>query len=138
VAAVLLGAGIVARGSRANPVSSWVAHAPAVALLGGAALVERIDGGPGGHALVAGAVGVAAVVVGARLRLLGPLVTGTALLVALTVYESLGVTASVPTWGWLALAGTLLLIAGITMDRADTGPVEAGRRTVDVLTERFS
>jgi hypothetical protein len=138
VAAVLLGAGIVARAHDASRASSWVAHAPAVALLGGTALIERIDGGPGGHALVAGAVGVAAVVIGARLRLLGPLVTGTALLVALAVHESLAVTASVPTWGWLALGGTVLLTAGIAMDRADTGPVETGRRVVDVLTERYS
>src|SRR5829696_6351003 len=40
---------------------SWVTDAPAVGLLGGAALLERLTGGGGEHAVVAGAVGVAAV-----------------------------------------------------------------------------
>ena len=117
--------------------SSWVSTGPSVALLGGAALAERLAGGSGGHALLAGVLGVVAVAAGGRWRLAAPLVLGTALLVALAVHESLGVTASVPTWAWLALGGTTLLAAGVLLERAQLGPLESGRRLVDVVQERF-
>ena len=45
--------------------------------------------------------------------------------------------AGVPTWGWLCLGGALLLSVGIALERSDTSPVEAGRRVVDVVAERF-
>ena len=64
-------------------------------------------------------------------------VLGTALLVGLTVHESLAVTRQVPTWGWLALGGSVLVAAGIVMERRDTGPMESGRRLVDVVGTRF-
>ena len=99
--------------------------------------MERISGGAGWHALVAGAVGTAAVGVGGCRRLAGPMLLGTALLVAVTVHESLGALAGVPTWAWLTLGGSILLSVGIAMERSDTSPVEAGRRIVDVVAERF-
>jgi hypothetical protein len=136
VALILVLAGWQAR--RRVEVSSWVAYGPAVALLGGAALVERVTGGGAGHALVAGAVGLVAVIVGGQRRLIAPLLVGTALLVALTLHESLAVTAGVPTWGWLAMGGVTLIGAGITMERAESTPLETGRRVVDVVAERFS
>jgi len=139
VAALLLGAGFHLRRSGAEAPSSWVAYTPAVALLGGSALVERIAGGGGVHALVAGAVGIAAVAAGGARRLAGPLVAGTALLVAVTVHESLATLATVPTWGWLAAGGTLLLAVGVGLERrGGSSPAEAGRRLVDVVAERFS
>lgn len=139
VAALLLGAGFHLRRSGDDPVSSWLAYTPPVALLGGAALVERIAGGAGVHALVAGAVGIAAVAAGGGRRLAGPLITGTALLVAVTVHESLGTLATVPTWGWLAAGGSLLLTVGVSLERRGVSdPLEAGRRLVDVVAERFS
>ncbi len=56
-------AGVSSR--RGDPsVSSWLAYSPGLVLLGGSALVERIAGGGGGHALVAGSLGVAAVAIG--------------------------------------------------------------------------
>lgn len=133
VAALLLIAGW---GSR-HTAGSWVTTGPAIALLGGAALSERLAGGSGGHALLAGAVGVAAVTAGGTWRLAAPLVLGTGVLVALAVHESLGVTASVPTWAWLALGGAILLGAGVLLERAQLGPLESGRRLVDVVQERF-
>ena len=63
-----------------DTVSSWVTHAPAIALAGGAALAERIGGGGGAHALLAGAIGVLAVVEGGGRRLAAPLLLGTGLL----------------------------------------------------------
>ncbi len=123
---------------RSATVSSWVAYGPAISLLGGAALLERLHDGAPVHALVAGMVGLVAVVVGGRERLIAPLVLGTGLLVALAVNESLAVTAGVPTWGWLALGGSVLVASGIAMERAETSPIETGRRVVDAVGERFS
>ena len=117
--------------------SSWVAYGPAIGLLGGTALAERIAGGAGWHAVLAGAVGVIAVMVGGAHRLAAPLLLGTALLVTLAGYETLGVTAGLPTWTWLAAGGSALLAAGVAMERQNVGPIETGRRLVDVVGERF-
>ena len=106
VCALLLLAGTQARRSGAG---SWIAYGPAVGLLGGAALLERLAGGPAWHALVAGGVGVAAVAAGGRWRLAAPLFLGTGILVTLVGYETLAVTAGLPTWVWLALGGSILL-----------------------------
>ena len=136
VAAQTLVAGWLARRRRPE-LSSWTAYVPAVALLGGVALEERLAGGAGWHALVAGAVGTVAVAAGGWLRLAGPMVVGTGLLVVLTVHESLGALAGVPTWAWLSLGGSILLAVGVALERTDTSPAEAGRRVVDVVAERF-
>jgi hypothetical protein len=135
VAANLLVVGHDLRRRTATP--SWEAYAPAIVLLGGAAFAERLAGGAGWHAVVAGGVAVAAVAVGGWARLAGPLLTGTALLTAVTVHESLAVTAGVPTWAWLAASGSALLGTGVLLERNDTSPLEAGRRLVDVVAERF-
>ena len=123
---------------RVDPPSSWVAYGPAIGLLGSAALAERLSGGEAWHSFVAGAVGVAAVAAGGWRRLAGPLFLGTGLLVAVTVLESLTTLAGIPTWAWLAIGGTSLLATGIALERSATTPVEAGRRLVDVVEERFS
>ncbi len=124
-------------GRRNRTLSSWTAYAPAVALLGGAAVAERLGGGPAWHAVIAGAVGVAAVACGGWHRLAGPLFVGTGLLVAVTLVECLGALAGVPTWAWLAAGGSVLLGVGVALERADATPAEAGRRLVDVIAERF-
>jgi hypothetical protein len=132
VAILLLALGRFAGGS------SWVTDGPAIGLLGGAALLERFLGGGGGHAVLAGAAGVAAVAAGGAQRRSAPLLLGTGILAVLTVTETLAWTAGVPTWAWLAAAGSALLAVGIGLERAGTSPVEAGQRVVDVLTTRFS
>jgi hypothetical protein len=140
VAVLLIGAGATLRldqPSTARP-SSWVAYGPAIVLLTATALVERANGGGGDHAIVAGAVGVGAVALGGARRLGGPLVLGTAAVVAVAGYESLIVTRGVPTWAWLALGGALLLGAGTVMERHEVGPLETGRRLVDVIQDRYS
>jgi hypothetical protein len=134
VAAQTLAAGWFARRRGA---SSWTAFTIPIVLLGGVAFAERIAGEPGWHAVVAGAIGLIAVMAGGWHRLAGPLVTGTALLVAITGYESLGVAATVPTWAWLAAGGVVLLITGVLLERNDQSPVEVGRRLVDVVAENF-
>jgi hypothetical protein len=80
---------------------------------------------------------VAAVAAGGWRHLAAPLFLGTALIVAVAGYESLAVTTELPTWVWLATGGTLLLGAGVALERAETGPVETGRRLVDAINERF-
>ena len=129
-------AGLQAR--RRGTASSWLAYGPAIALVGGAALMERIDGGSGWHGIVAGAIGVVAVAAGGHRRMAGPLVLGTAILVVLAGYETLAITAGLPTWTWLALGGATLLGTGVAMERHDVGPLETGRRLVDVVAERFT
>ena len=122
----------------ADRLSSWVAYGPAIALLGGAALAERLSGGGAWHGLTAGAVGAAAVVAGGWRRLAGPLFLGTGLVATVTIVESLATLAGVPTWAWLAAGGVTLLTTGIVLERSATSPLEAGRRLVDVVDERFS
>jgi hypothetical protein len=117
--------------------TSWVTHGPAIALAGGTALAERLADGGGAHALLAGLVGLVAVIEGGGRRLAAPLLLGTGVLVALTVHETTAVTAGVPTWAWLATGGALLVGAGLTMERHQLGPVETGRRLVDVVNEHF-
>jgi hypothetical protein len=141
VAVALVAAGFLARrpsprGSR--ELSSWVAYGPAIALLGAAAMAERLAGGAGVHALVAGSLGTVAVAIGGWRRLAAPLLLGTALMAAVVLSETLAYTATMPTWGWLALAGSALLAAGIAMERAEVGPLETGRRVLDVVHDRFA
>lgn len=135
VAALLLGAGLRAR---SIGTSSWIAYGPVIGLLGGAAVVERVAGGAGWHALLAGTVAVVSVAAGGYRRLAAPLFLGTGLLVALVGYETLALTAALPTWTWLAVGGSALLAAGVAMERHDLGPLESGRRLVDVVDEHFA
>jgi hypothetical protein len=136
VAAALLIAGYISR--QRTGLGSWAAYGPAIGLLGAAALAERLAGSSALHALVAGALGAVAVAVGGWRRLAAPLVLGTALLVAVVVSETLAYTATMPTWGWLALGGAALVATGIAMERAEIGPLETGRRVLDVVHDRFA
>jgi hypothetical protein len=135
LALLLSAVGVVAR--RRFGTCSWWADAPAVAVLGGGALAVRLDGGPGWHAVVAGGVALVAIAAGGWRRLAGPLFGGSALLAAVVVNETVRVTAGVPTWIWLALGGATLLGAGVSMEVHGLGPVESGRRLVEVIDERF-
>ena len=118
--------------------SSWVAYGPAMLAIGVTGMIERLGGGPDIHALVVGGVAIAGILIGGTRRLAAPLLLGTVLLAALSWHELLGVEVGVPTWGWLAGAGALLVGAGVLMERHETGPIETGRRVVDTISERFS
>ena len=80
---------------------------------------------------------VSAVAVGGWRRLAGPLFCGSALLAVVTFDETLRHSAGVPTWIWLAAAGTVLLGSGVAMELRGLGPVESGRRLVELVGERF-
>jgi hypothetical protein len=130
-------AGIALRADSTRRPSSWVAYGPAIALLAGSGLAERIGGGSGWHSLFAGGVGVLAVAAGGWRRAMAPLLLGTATLVAVVGREALDSGAGVPTWAWLAAGGTALIGAAVAMERNDLSPVEAGRRIVDVVGAHF-
>jgi hypothetical protein len=135
VAVQLAVAGALAR--RRTGLASWVADAPAVVVVGVPALLERAGGGSGWHAVLAGAVAVAAIAAGGLGRLAGPLVLGTVLLAAVVGVEVVALVAAVPTWAWLALGGTVLLAVAAAIERTGGRPVRAARRAVDVVGERF-
>lgn len=135
VAAALVAYGLLTVVGRAMP--TWWTHGLAAAMIGGTALVERVAGGHGGHALVAGGVATIATLVGARFHMVGPLVVGTVLLGVVAAHESLGYAASVPTWGWLAIAGTTLLGAGVAVERRAVSPIESGRSAVNALINSY-
>ncbi len=134
VAVQLALAGASAR--RAGDTSSWIAYAPAVALVGVPAVMERVWGGPGWHGLLAGAVGVAAVTLGGVRGLRGPVVVGASLVVAVVVIETLTVVVGVPTWAWLTVGGVALLGAAALIERVASTPGEAARRVVAGLQDR--
>ncbi len=56
----------------------------------------------------------------------------------MTIIESVATLAGVPTWAWLAAGGITLLTTGVALERSATSPLEAGRRLVDVVEDRFS
>jgi hypothetical protein len=139
VAAYLLVVGVVLRARRAadHRPGSWVAYGPAVAMLAGSGVVERLHGGSPVHALFAGTVALVAVVAGGARRLAAPLVIGTAALGAITLHETISTAANVPLSAWLAVGGAALLGAAVAIERSDTSPIDAGRRVVDVLADCF-
>lgn len=118
-------------------VSSWVADVPPLLLVVVPAVVERAAGGPGWHAVVAGALGVVAVIAGGSGRHGGPLIVGTVTVLTVVAVETLAVVAAVPTWAWLTLGGTTLLGAAVLIERTGGAPVEGVRRLQTVLAERF-
>ena len=144
IAALLVVAGVVLAQSGRGPApaesvlaTSWWTHGAAVALLGGVALAERVAGGPGEHSLIAGAVAIVAIIIGGDRRLIGPLVAGTLLVIGVAAHESLAYTATIPTWGWLALGGTVLLASGVAIERTATSPLESGRQVLDTVRTSF-
>jgi hypothetical protein len=122
---------------RAGRVSSWVADVPPLALVVVTALLERLAGGGGWHAVLAGGVAVLAVVGGGIGRHGGPLVVGVVAVVGVVLVETLAVVADVPTWFWLTAGGVVLLGTGALIERSGGSPVASVRRLADVIAERF-
>jgi len=120
---------------RHGELSSWFAYVPPILLVGVPAVLERVAGGPGWHGLLAGVLGVMAVVVGGRLGLRGPLVVGAALLVVVVAVETLTVVVSLPTWAWLTVGGIVLLLAAASIERLGRTPGEAARALVAGLRD---
>lgn len=122
---------------RAYGHSTWITLAPTFTIYGGLAIIDRMLGGSAWHSVIAGGVAVAGVLIGALFRFVGPLVSGTVLLAVVVTYEVVATGAQVPTWGWLAAGGVLLLGTAVAMERAETTPLEQGQRLARVLSTRF-
>ena len=112
---------------RHGELSSWFAYVPPILLVGVPAVLQRVAGGPGWHGLLAGVLGVVAVVVGGRAGLRGPLVVGAVLVVVVVGVETLTVVVSLPTWAWLTVGGVVLLLAAASIERLGRTPGEAAR-----------
>jgi hypothetical protein len=99
-------------------VPSWTAFGPG--LLAGfvpsAALVVVSPGDPV-RRLVLGAVAVAVLLAGARLRLRAPIVVGGAVLVLVALHEVALYWDELPRWAPLAVAGALLVGFAVTYER---------------------
>jgi hypothetical protein len=124
------------RGGRLT--SSWSVDVPPLLLVVVPAVLERLAGGPGWHAVLAGAVAVAAVVLGGAARYAGPLVVGTVALLTVVLVETFAVVTAVPTWVWLAIGGAVLLGAAALVERTGGRPVRAARQLATVVGERFT
>ena len=136
VAALLLGAGLRAR---SIGTSSWIAYGPVVALLGGVGLAERMAGGPGWHAR-GGRRGRRRRRGGRRRTASWPLPcsSGTGAARGPRRLRDAGHHGRAsPRGSGSPLGGTALLGAGVAMERNDLGPLETGRRLVDVVTDEY-
>lgn len=124
LALAYLGWNIVRRGG-----SSWLGLAPAVGLFTLVALVERLDGGNGWHAVAAGAVAIVATVLGVDRRWAGPSFVGAASLIVVVGVETATYVPAVPLWIWLAIGGVSLVGAGIHLERSADEEGTASLRT---------
>lgn len=123
VAVQLVAAGMRAR--RAGTVSSWAVDVPPLLLVAVPAIGERLAGGSGIHALLAGALAVVAVVYGGAAGRGGPLTSGILVLLTVVAVETVAYAALVPTWAWLAVAGSVLLGAAVLIERKGLSPARA-------------
>ena len=133
-----LGALVLGHHYHRRGANSWAAYAPTIAIMSYVAMAQRLTGGSAWHAVIAGGIGVAAVCAGGYRRLVGPLITGTAVLAIVVGYEMLGSAALVPTWAWLALGGTVLLATGVAIERSDMSPLERGDKLRTIIATQFS
>ncbi|MGA7756264.1 MAG: DUF2157 domain-containing protein [Ilumatobacteraceae bacterium] len=137
LSAALLTAGWAVR--RAQPVSTWLAYGPGLALVGTWLLASQLEPGTDWATLGALAIGVVSIGIGGWRRLGAPLVAGT-IMVAGTVLLSAGARlAAAPTWAWIALGGTGLLVLAALVERSEHPLFPVGRRAEEQtsLVEQF-
>lgn len=124
-AVVALGAGVL--GWRSGPARSWVTLGPGVVLAVGPTLVLAVAHDDAWRALVAAALGLAAMILGGSMRLQAPLGLGAAALAVLAI-DTLGPAAArLPRWIPLAVAGVLLMWIGATFESKRERARELGR-----------
>lgn len=118
-AAGLLGAG-ARRLAEDRAVRSWPALGPGLAVLLIPLLLAELRSTEGARIAILGVLALAAVLVGAIVRLQAPLVLGA---IALTIHAALSfwpavaaVYEAVPWWVWLAIAGAILIAVAATYE----------------------
>lgn len=109
--------------------SSWPGMASAVGLFTMVGLIERIEGGPGWHAVGVGACAIVAMVVGVDRRWAGPSLVGAVALLCVVGVETAAYVPAVPLWVWLALGGAFLVGAGAHLERGADGEGIASLKT---------
>ncbi len=113
-----------------NGNSSWHGFGPAFAIVGVTALLDRVAGGGGWHGVVAGFIGLVALVIGVERRWSSPTVIGAGLLFAAISIEVGGVVPRIPVWALLSTGGAILLGFGWMLERnAGAGPMASLRST---------
>jgi hypothetical protein len=114
---LLLGVGSAVRHRHA--ISSWLATGPGLALVTTWLLASQIEPGADWATLSALVIGISATAIGGRRRLGAPLVAGTVMVVGTLLISAGPRLATAPTWAWIAVGGTGLLILAALIERSD-------------------
>ena len=138
----ILAAGLVALGAvvrRTQPVTSWLAYGPGLALAGTWLLASQLDPGTDWATFGALALGVVALGIGGWRHLGAPLVGGTLMIAATFVLSAGPRLASAPTWLWIAGGGVGLLVVAALVERSERPLLPVGRRAAEQpsILERF-
>ncbi len=126
---LIIGAG-VRRWNTLNPVSTWLAYGPALAVLTSWLLVVQVERRADWASIIGLVVGIACIAVGGWRRLAAPLVIGTASLIATTIAATGSQLASLPGWAWLVVGGTALLVLAVAVERHSNDDDAAGLSTM--------
>ncbi len=134
---VLLAAGWGVR--RTQPVTTWFAYGPGLALGGTWLLASQVEPNTDWATLGALALGVVSIGIGGWHRLGAPLVAGSVMIAGTVVVSAGARLAAAPTWSWIALGGTGLLVVAALIERSDRPLLPIGRRADEhgSLLEQF-
>ena len=126
VSAALLTVGWLLR--RTLTVSSWLAYSPGLGMVGAWLIATQLEAGTDWATFGALAVGTTAIALGGVRRLGAPLVLGTVMLVATILVSAGARLAATPTWVWIAVGGTALLVIAALIERSERPLLPVGRR----------
>ncbi len=125
-AALLVGGWLLRRRFGA---SSWLAYSPGLGMAGTWLIATQLETRTDWATFGALIVGVTALAIGGVRRLGSPLVLGTLMVIA-TIMVSAGARLSAaPTWVWIAVGGTGLLVIAALIERSERPLLPIGRRT---------
>lgn len=127
----VLGAGLLVLGvvvRRRQPITSWLAYGPGLALAGTWLLASQLERGTDWATLGALTLGIVALGIGGARRLGAPLVAGTLLVVGTIALSAGPRLASAPTWSWIAVGGVGLLLVAAFVEQSERPLLPNGRR----------
>ncbi|HYN35325.1 MAG TPA: hypothetical protein VES40_22050, partial [Ilumatobacteraceae bacterium] len=117
IAALLFGIGLFVR--QRQPISSWLAFGPSLALVTTWLLASQLEPNSDWATLGALVLGVVTIAVGGRQRLGAPLMAGTIMVVGTLLVSAGPRLATAPTWAWIAVGGTGLMTLAALIERSD-------------------
>ncbi|HSP28828.1 MAG TPA: hypothetical protein VLN74_09795, partial [Ilumatobacteraceae bacterium] len=127
----VLAGGLVVLGAvvrRKQPVTSWLAYGPGLALAGTWLLASQLEPSTDWATFAALTLGVVALGIGGARRLGAPLVAGTLMVLGTIVLSAGPRLASAPTWSWIAVGGVGLLVVAALVERSERPLLPTGRR----------